>query len=118
MGKLWPSKWYCVVWGIAGFLVLSSGGISGNIVTKVVGAMLLFAVTSGLLTSYVKSDHIVKRALEVIFMLLSFGVAIYGYIITGSFILGVITLFIVAMVLFAFVVSYLLPRIRGNRMKT
>jgi len=80
--------------------------------------MLTFAQASSFLTSYVKSDHIVKRALEVIFMLLSFGVAIYGYIITGSFILGVITLFIVAMVLFAFVVSYLLPRIRGNRMKT
>jgi hypothetical protein len=117
MGKLWSSKWYCVVWGIVGFLVLSSGVVSGNIVTKVVGAMLLFAVTSGLLTSYVKGDHIVKRALEVIFMFLSFGVAVYGYVITGSFILGVITLFIVAMVFFAFVVSYLLPRIRSNRMK-
>lgn len=118
MGKLWPSKRYCVGWGIAGFLVLFSGGVSGNIVTKVVGAMLLFAVTSGLLTSYIKSDHIVKRALEAIFMLLSFGVAVYGYIITGSFILGVITLFIVTMIFFAFVVSYLLPRIRGNRIKT
>jgi len=69
------------------------------------------------LTSHVKSDHIVKRALEVIFMLLAFGVVIYGYVITGSLILGVITIFIVTMVFVAFTLSYLLPRIRSKSSK-
>jgi hypothetical protein len=114
----WPSGWYLVVWGILGFLVLLSGVVSGNVVTMVVGAILLFAPTSAYLTSYVKSEHRVKRVLEVIFMLLVFGVVVYGYVITRSLILGAITLFIVVMVLFAFIVTYLMPRIRGNRIKT
>ena len=114
MGRMWPSKWYCVVWGILGFLVLLSGFVSGNVVTMVGGAIFLFAATSTYLTSYVKSEHIAKRALEVILMLVVFGVVIYGYVVTGSIILGVTTLFIVAVVFFAFVVSYLLPKIRSK----
>jgi len=111
---MWPSKWYCVVWGILGFLVLFSGVVSGNVVTMIVGAILLSATTSAYLTSCVKSESRVKRALEVAFMLLVFGVVVYGYAVTGSFILGVITLFIVAMVFIAFMLSHLLPKIRGK----
>ncbi len=78
----------------------------------VVAIMIAFFYPSLFLTSYVKSDHIVKRTLEVIFMLLAFGVVIYGYAITGNLILGVMTVFIVTMVIVAFILSYLLPRIR------
>jgi cobalamin synthase len=80
----------------------------------IVGAILLSATTSAYLTSYVKSETRVKRALEVIFVLLVFGVVVYGYAVTRSLILGVITLFIAATVFVAFMLSYLLPKIRGN----
>jgi len=109
-----PSGWHLSVWVILGFLLLLSGVIEKNDVTIFVGAVMAFGFTSAYLTSYVKSEHRLKRALEVIFTLLTFGAVVYGYIITGSLILGVITLFLVGMILFAFVVSYLLPRIRSK----
>ena len=39
---------------------------------------------------------------------------VYGYIVTGSLILGVMTIFITTMVFVAFILSYLLPRIRSE----
>jgi len=107
-------KWAWAVWGIVGILTFLSGFVSGNVVTMVVGVVLAFGYASSSLTSYVKSDHIVKRALEVFFMLLAFGVVIYGYILTGSLVLGVMTIFIVTMVFVAFLLSYFLPRIQGR----
>jgi hypothetical protein len=91
-----------------------SGLFDGNVVTMIVGVVVSFGFTSAYLTSHVKSEHRLKKALEVIFMLLTFGTVVFGYIITRSLILGVITLFIVAMILFAFAVSYLRPRIQGR----
>ena len=108
--KLRRSKWYYLVWGVLAFVVFLSGIESGRVDLILAGAFFLFVAAS----RYVESDHIVKRALEVIFMLLTFGVVIVGYVVTRSFILGVITLFIVAMFFFAFVVSYLLPKIRSK----
>jgi hypothetical protein len=107
--KLRENVWYWVTCGFLALMLLLIGSVSRNVVTIVFGTFLLFAITS-----YVRSDHIVKRALEVIFMLLAFGLVVYGYIVTGSFILGVMTIFIVTMVFVAFVVSYLLPRIRSK----
>jgi len=114
MMELWPSKWYCVGWAILGYVVLLSGVVSGNVVTLVVGIVYTSAATSAFLMYYVESEHRVKRVLEVVFVMIAFGVSFYGYIQTGNFILGVITLFIVAMFFVAFVVSYLLPRIRSK----
>lgn len=111
MRKL-PRRWYLVAWVISGFLTLLSGVIDGNDVTMFVGAVMAFGFTSAYLTSYVKSEHRLKKALEVILMLSTFGVIVYGYIVTRSLILGVITLFIVAMIFIAFMLSYLLPKIR------
>ena len=76
--------------------------------------MLTFAQASSFLTSYVKSDHIVKRALEVFVMFLAFGVVVYGYVLTGSLVLGVMATSIITMGFVAFLVSYLLPRIHGK----
>jgi len=106
--------WHLLVWVIFGVLTLLSGVISGNAVTIIVGTVMAFGSTSAYLTSYVKSDHRVKRTSEVIFTLLTFGIVVYGYIITRSFFLGVITLFILTVGFVAFVVSYLLPKIRGK----
>jgi len=111
----WRERWVLVAWAMLGFLMFLSGFVSGNVITMVVAAILLVGIISAYLTSYVKTEHKVKKALEVISILLSFAIAVHGYFITGSFVLEVITLFIVAMVLFAFAVSYLLPKTRGNR---
>jgi len=111
-------KWTWAVWEILATLTFLSGFVAGNIVTMVVGAVMAFGSASLHLTSYVKSDHIVKRALEVVFMLSAFGLVIYGYAITRSLILGVIAAFILTLVLVAFLLSYLLPRIRSKSRNT
>lgn len=111
---VWRERWVWAVWEILGILMFLRGYFSGNVVTMIVGIVMAFAQASLLLTSFVSSDHIVKRALEVIFVLLAFGVVIAGYIITQSFILGVMTLFIVIIIFVAFGASYLRPRLRGK----
>jgi hypothetical protein len=108
------SKWFGAVGGILGILMFLSGFVSGNVVTMVVGIAVAFGHVSSYLTAYVRSDHWVKRALEVIFAIVALGVIVYGYIVTGSLILGVMTIFIVAMMFIGFTLSYLLPRIRGE----
>lgn len=107
-------RWALVVWVILGILTFLSGYTSGNAVVMVVGVVLACGCASLYLTSHVPSDHVVKRALEVVFMLLAFSVNIYGYIVTRSFLLGVTTIFIIAMIFVAFVISYFLPRIRSR----
>lgn len=110
----WRERWALVVWVILGILTFLSGYTSGNAVTMVVGVVLAFGYASLYLTSHVPSDHVVKRALEVVFMLLAFSVNVYGYIVTRSLILGVATIFIITMIFVAFLISYFLPRIRGK----
>ena len=106
-----PIRWQSLIWGILGFLIVLSGIASGNVVTIIVGATLAFAGTSAYLTSQVRSERRVKKALEVVFAIVAMAVVIYGYVITGSLILEVLTLFIVGMIFLAFVASWLLPRI-------
>jgi len=106
---------WAVFWAVVGVLnlwVFLAGFVSGDVVSMVVTIFVAFFYPSLFLTSHVKSDHIVWRALEVIFMLLAFGAVIYGYVVTRSLILGVFTILVVAMVFVAFILSYLLPRIR------
>jgi len=110
----WRKRWVWAVWGTLGFLAFLSGFLSENVVTMVVGLVMAFANASAFLASYVKSENKVKRAFEVVSAIVAMAILIYGYVITGSFILEVMMLFIIAMVLFAFVVSYFLPRIRGK----
>lgn len=107
-----PSGWQSLVWGILGFLMALIGIASGNVVTIIVGAAVAFAGTSAYLTSHVRSERRVKKALEVVSAMIAMAIVIYGYVITGSLILGVITLFIAVMFFIAFTLSYLLPRIR------
>jgi len=101
-----------VAWEIISFSMLLAGLASGNVVTMVFGTAMAFAYTAAFLMLHVKSEHRIKKALEVVFTLVTLGIFIYGYVITGSFILGFITFFIAALVFVAFTLSYLLPRIR------
>ncbi|MCP8312781.1 MAG: hypothetical protein H3Z53_00175 [archaeon] len=110
----WRRRWVWPVWEFLGFLMFLSGFLSENVVMMVIGVVMAFAFTLAFLKSYVKSEHIVEKALEVVSGIVALGIVIYGYVITGGFILGVITLSIVAMVFVAFVVSYLLPRIHSK----
>lgn len=103
-----------LTYGVIGFIVLLSGMVAGNFAATIVGAVWLFTASSAYLIFYVKSEHRVEKAFELIFVLLALGVVVYGYLLTGSLILGVITLFIVAMIVVAFVASYLLPKIRAQ----
>ena len=107
-------RWVWAIWGTLGFLAFLSGFLSENVATMVVGLAMVFANTTAFLTYHVKSQHRVKRASEIVSLIATLGIIVYGYVLTGSFILEVITLFIVAMGFFAFLVSYLLPRIRSK----
>ncbi len=109
-----PRGWPLLVWGILGFLMFLSGVISGDVATIVIGGLLAFAVTSGYLTSHVRSEHRVKKTLEVVSAMIAMAMVICGYVITGSFILGVMTLFIAVMFFVAFILSYFLPKIRNK----
>jgi len=110
----WRRRWVLPVWVLLGFLMFLSGVLSENVVRMVFGVATAFAIISAFLTSYVKSEHIVKRASEVVSGIAALGAIICGYVLTGSLILGIITLFIVAMFSVAFTLSYLLPRIRSK----
>ncbi|MGB9659884.1 MAG: hypothetical protein ACPLY9_05120 [Nitrososphaerales archaeon] len=107
-------RWIWVVWVTVGFFIFLGGFLSENVVTMVVGLALTFASVSAFLTQYVKIEHRVKKASEVVSAIMALGIIAYGYVLTGSLILGVITLFILAMFFIAFILSYLLPRIRSR----
>ena len=105
MRKLQKSLWYWIagVFFLALMIVLI-GIMSNKIVTILFGTFLFSVIASSFLTSYVKSDHIVKRTLEVILLFMAFGVVIYGYVITRSLILEAVLLF--ALALFAVALCY------------
>ena len=111
---MWPSKWYCLVWAVLAFVVFLGGVESSRVDLLFAGAILLFVATSAYRTYHVESEHRVKKALEVFLMLVVLGVVFYGYVVTGSSLLGATMLFIIGMLFFAFVVSYLLPRLRSR----
>ncbi len=108
------SGWFLLAWAVLGFMAFLSGFVSGDVVSMVIGAAMKFGTMSAYLAAYVKSELRVKRALELALALLTFGIISYGYLVTGNLILRVIVSFMVAIILFAFAVSYLLPRIRGR----
>ncbi|MFQ5621557.1 MAG: hypothetical protein ACE5FT_06980 [Candidatus Nanoarchaeia archaeon] len=107
-------RWAWIAWAIVGVLNFADGFIYGNTVMTVIGAVMALTSMSAFLTFYIESELRVKKVLETTFGAVALGVIIYGYFITGSFILEIITLFILAMFFVAFLVSYLLPRIRGK----
>jgi len=106
------SGWFLLAWAILGFMAFLSGFVSGNIATMAIGAAMKFGTTSAYLAAYVKNERRIKRALELALAFLTFGILSYGYVVTGNLILGAIVSLMTAMTLFAFTVSYLLPRIR------
>lgn len=117
MGYPWrgrPHLWVVLIYVVSGFIVLLGGIVSGNVDMMIVGAVWLVVASSVYLIFYVKSEHRVEKAFELIFAPLALGVVIYGYIVTGNIILGVIALFILVMFFVAFVTSYLLPKIRSK----
>ncbi|MBS7615530.1 hypothetical protein KEJ18_07385 [Candidatus Bathyarchaeota archaeon] len=110
----WRGRWANFVWAILGFLMFLGGLFSENIVTMVVRGSLAFAGISIFLTSYVKSESMLKRASEVVSGFASLGTIVYGYILTGSLVLGIMASFIASMFFVAFTLSYLLPKLRSE----
>lgn len=92
-------------------ILLVFGVISENIITIVFEAALLSTIVSLFFTSHVKSEHIVKRIFEVIFLFSAFTVIGYGYVITRSIIFKVVLLSIVTIFIIAFTLSYICPKI-------
>ena len=108
------NEWFRVIWGILSVLLFSSGLVSRNVVTMIVGLVLALGSVSAYLISYVKSDRVVKRVLDVVFAIAVVGIVVYGYILTQSVTLGLMIIFMTIMILVAGTLRYLLPRIRGK----
>jgi len=104
-------RWAQAAYVLLAFLMILGGFLTEDAVRMVFGIALAFAITSAFLTSYVKSERKIKKALEVVSAFVALGIIIYGYVLTGSLLLGILTLFITVMFSIAFIVSYLLPKI-------
>ena len=107
-------KWVNLIWGILGFLMFLTGLYSQNVVTMVVGLSLAFGHVSSYLTTHVRSDNIMKKAIEFITIFAAFGIFGYGYIVTQSLLLGLMIIFIAGMSLIVFTATYLLSKLRNK----
>lgn len=114
MRRSWPSKLYCIVWSTLGFTMLLGGIVSENVVRMVVGAVIVFTAVSAYLISYVERNHRAAKAVQIATTFLAMLIIVYGYILTKALILRILTLFIIGMLFVAFVLSYLLPKIRAK----
>jgi hypothetical protein len=101
---------------IAGFL-LALTGFASTVDIGIFGLSLTLVSISGALTWCVRSGGPLKRALEVVLLLGAFGTLFYGYFLTGSMFLAVPTVFISIMMLAGFILSYVLPKVRGKLSK-
>jgi hypothetical protein len=79
--------------------------------------ILTLVSISGALTWCVRSGGLLKRTLEVVLLLGAFGTLFYGYFLTGSIVLAVLTAFISIMMLVGFMLSYVVPKVRGKLSK-
>jgi len=104
---LWTSVGYWIIWIVLALMLLLTGFFSGNIIHMTFGAFLVLIVTSSFLTFYVRSEHVVKRILEVVLLFSALGTIAYGYFVTKSMIFGIGLLFVAALFLIAFLLSYL-----------
>lgn len=102
---------------IAGFLLALTGFASRAVDIGIFGLSLTLVSISGALTWCVRSGGPLKRALEMVLLLGAFGTLFYGYFLTGSMFLAVLTVFISIMMLAGFILSYVLPKVRGKLSK-
>lgn len=88
------------------------GLTEGNLASMAIGFALALASIPITLTAAMIGNSRAKRCLEVTFSSASIGVLGLGYIFSGDTILLVLTTLITTTFALAFVISYLLPKIR------
>ena len=93
-------------------LWLVRGFIDDDVVDIAVRTSLLFSIVPIVLTNYIVSSSRVKRYLEVVFLAASLGIVVYGYLLSGALMLMVSIALIFTFLASAFILSYLLPKIR------
>ena len=81
------TKWVNFIWVILGALMFLTGLSSQSVVTIVVGFSLTFGHVSLYLTSHVTGDSNIKKGVEFISIIATFGVFGYGYVVTQSLLL-------------------------------
>lgn len=92
-----------------------SGFYSGSAVTATLGLAIVFAGVSNFLTLHVASENKLKKALEAFSAIGAVGIIVCGYFLTGSIILAIITALVIVLISVAFLLSYVLPKIRSER---
>jgi len=108
-------RWVPLVWSILGFLMFLSGFYSGSAVTAILGVAIVFAGVSNFLTLHVASENKLKKALEVFSAVGAVGIVVCGYFLTGSIILAMITALVIVLMSVAFLLSYVMPKVRSKR---
>jgi hypothetical protein len=101
-----------ISFSLLGLLLIINGLMSNDIANMVFELSLISAAISITLTTCVMSDSRIKRYIEVIIATFSLGIIIYGYLLSSSLILMISTFIIAGLLTLAFILSYLLPRIR------
>lgn len=99
---------------LIGLLWLARGFINNDFASIIIGLSLTLSAISFTLTVYVVSDSKIKHYTETVLLALSLGIIVYGYLASGASILMVFTLLVMAPLILGFILSYLLPKIRGE----
>lgn len=104
-----------VIFTLLGLLWLVRGLISNDFAITIIGLSFILGTVSFTLTNYVINDSRIKRYAEAAFLVASLGIIILGYILSGALILMIFTALIVVLLILGFILSYLLPKIRGEK---
>jgi len=78
----------------------------------------VFAGVSNFITLHFASENKLKKALEVFSAVGAVGIIVCGYFLTGSIILAMITELVIVLMSVAFLLSYVLPKVRSKRETT
>lgn len=95
--------------------MFAAGFCSGNVVSATVGAALAFSEASAFLMWHVTRESGWKRFLEAASAIGAAGSIVCGYLLTGSVLLAASTVLMFCLMFIAFLLSYVLPKIREKR---
>lgn len=95
--------------------MFAAGFCSGNVVSATVGAALAFSGASAFLMWHVTGESGWKRFLEAASAIGAAGSIVCGYLLTGNVLLAASTVLMFCLMFIAFLLSYVLPKIREKR---
>lgn len=99
---------------LLGILWFARALINNDFAYAIIGLVFAFGAISLTLTTCVVSDSKIKRYAEIILFMTLLGIIIYGYFMSGALMLMILMIALAAFFVLGFILSYLLPKIRGE----